>query len=63
MSACGQMYVCVCNTVNETLEKIFELFDSTKYIYYNFIEKNPYFHRRPYVLYFCFFFLEILGQD
>lgn len=41
------VYVCVCNTVNETLDTIFELFDSREYIYHNFTEKNPYFHRRP----------------
>lgn len=51
--------VCVCNTVNETLEKIFELFDSTKYIYYNFIEKNPYFHWRP----LCTIFLFLLPGE
>lgn len=48
--------VCVCNTVNETLDTIFELFDSREYIYYNFMEKNPYFHRRPLCTIFLFLF-------
>ena len=69
MSACGQMYVCVyvcvcaCNTVNETLDKIFELFDSKRKFIIILHRKIPTFIEDPYVRFFCFFFLEILGQD
>jgi len=60
---CVCMCVCVCNTVNETLDKIFELFDSKRKFIIILQRKIPTFIEDPYVRFFRFFFLEILGQD